>query len=258
MMVRIAYILVLLVVGCFVACCYSSAVLAQGLLQGNDAARLCVDKWRKNLDSLRLVRFSGSFVDWIEYENEVRTEDNQLCMNWIIDFTNKRFWSGVINQNNIADSEKYVSESSFVDGKILVVSKYSLKNQDDQEDHDDQDDWTEFGIVSNVNANDEIWNTTPVLLYWSYAFGYVESGGARLFLPNVLDSARLDILDESGIPILRGITTDFVITIEFNSEECQYVKYLEIKRNTQLKKCVIYKTISIVEKYSHLLKIPDT
>lgn len=233
-MVCYARMLILLCLSCVVPFFYSSKAYAEELFHETNTAQLYVNKWEQGISALNLVRFSSSFTDWAVYRDGTRTHDNRLYMDWIIDFTDKRFWKGAIKQDRVTDSEKYDSEVIVVDEKILVVSKYFLDNQ------------VEFGVVSRVNANNGLWDSSLGLLYWGYPFGYVESGNTRIFLPDVLKSAKLEISNEHGRLILRGTTADFVITAEFNSEECQYIKYLELKRITRVNDPFVFQECSFV------------
>jgi hypothetical protein len=189
-----------------------------------------------------MIKFSASFVDWAEYENGTRTEDNRQYRDWIIDFTHKRFWKGSFKQNGVADSEKYESETVVTDKKILSVSKYVFEDQ------------IEFGVGSFINANNnDLWEKTLGLLYWGFPFGHIE-GTKKVFLPDVLSSIKLEFSNENGIPTISGTTPEFIISVEFNSEECQFIRTLEMTRIADIDKPFVLRGIRYIvnrtEKYN--------
>ena len=203
---------------CFALFCLSDKTYADEFARGNNEAYSSVAKWVDNLDSLKMIKFTASFVDWAEYANGTRTEDNQQFRDWVIDFHTKRFWKGSFKQNGIAGTEKYGSEVVVTDKKILSVSKYVFEDQ------------IEFGVVSFVSANNnDLWEKTLGLLYWGFPFGYIE-GTERIFLPDVLSSAELEFSNENGRPKIHATTSEFITMVEFDSEECQFVQSLEMTR----------------------------
>ena len=149
-------------------------VYAVEIRRGDNAAQIYVDRWRKNIDSLSLVKFSAFFVDWIEHENGTRTPDNRLHMDWIIDFASQRYWKGVFAQDDAISGELYDSESFVTNEKALFVSKFSYEDQ------------IEIGVGAQIEPGSDFWKDTLALSHWGFSFGYIDNGDTKIFLPDFL------------------------------------------------------------------------
>jgi hypothetical protein len=57
---RYAYTLIFLCLAHSIVFCFDSKVYADESFRADSTAQIYIAKWRKNLDSLNLVRFSGS------------------------------------------------------------------------------------------------------------------------------------------------------------------------------------------------------